>query len=265
MRVLHLTSPFMDGLDVKRVQKELGLLEDGVYGPATGSAVAAWKYRMGFPEDALNTGMGEEAQRIMFRPAGEKLPTLYRWRRMNRQEAGFTPGKGLPFYNPAMALEVMRDWARRGLHETSRNVVPELVSIGKVHHADAAAMGYPWCAYSALLAGLVNGGASAKAGLADGKFNGLYCPAILAAAQNAQFGMRVVGASQAKAGDLVLFDFDGGVVDHIGRVVASPYRGSVKTVEGNTSVGDSGSQNNGDGVYERTRPMSIVRAFVRDS
>jgi hypothetical protein len=79
-----------------------------------------------------------------------------------------------------------------------------------------------------------------------------------------------------RRGDLVLYDFnrDGRTDDHIGIVVRVLHlptsRGRLfgsyvlRTVEGNTSSGKTGSQGDGGGVYVRTR---IVRAssvaFVR--
>lgn len=274
MRVLHLTSPPMEGDDVREVQKALGLLVDGVYGPATGSAVAAWKYRMGFPRPAVNTGMGETAQRILFRPAGQKLPKAYRERRIKRMKIGFKPGWGIPktpAFTTAMALATMVGWAEGGWHEepAKSNVVPQMVALGQAAGVELAEMGYPWCAHAAMLSNVVNGGVTGPAGIGKagtpGIFNGRFCPTILSAAQQGRHGMQIIGASQALPGDLVIFNFDGGLVDHIGRARRSPNGGVVDTVEANTSKGAAGSQNNGDGVYLRTRPLSQITAFVRDS
>lgn len=272
-RVLRLTVPFMEGEDVKAVQRVLGLLDDGEYGPATGSEVAAWKYRMGAEREAVNTGLGIEAQRVMFRRPGEKLPAEWAARRLARMAIGFKPGWGIakpiPF-DPADAMLTMRYWAAGGLVEqpAGSNIVPALQTIGRKHGARAAAMGYPWCAYAAFLAALPHGGKSATAGLVEQRFNALYTPEILVKAQNAEHGLRIVGLSQVRPGDLALFNFTGGDprVDHIGRVVTPPGNsGLFESVEGNTSSDNGGSQSNGGGVYVRTRPVSIVRAFARDS
>ncbi len=62
--------------------------------------------------------------------------------------------------------------------------------------------------------------------------NKLYCPDVYATAQSAN---AVVDASQAQAGDLVLFDWDGdGTKDHIG-IVTDTSGGKIRTIEGNTS------------------------------
>lgn len=66
----------------------------------------------------------------------------------------------------------------------------------------------------------------------------------------------------AKAGDAVIFDWDGdGSPDHVGFVEKN--KGSyIQTIEGNTSSGASGSQSNGGGVYRRTRDWGVVLAVI---
>ncbi|MEW1675618.1 CHAP domain-containing protein [Streptomyces noursei] len=66
-------------------------------------------------------------------------------------------------------------------------------------------------------------------------------------------------------GDIVFFSWDGGpVADHVGVARAVATAGSsIPTTEGNTSSGASGSQGNGDGVYQRLRPRSVVLGFGR--
>lgn len=85
-----------------------------------------------------------------------------------------------------------------------------------------------------------------------------YCPYILR-----DYASRAVGKTEARPGDLVLFDWGGdGVPDHVGLVEAN--RGSyIQTIEGNTSRGTGGSQGDGGWVARRTRSLSVVRAIVR--
>ncbi|GHA49866.1 hypothetical protein GCM10010329_85060 [Streptomyces spiroverticillatus] len=70
----------------------------------------------------------------------------------------------------------------------------------------------------------------------------------------------------ARRGDVVFFSWDGGpVADHVGLVTedsAGPNT-PVRTIEGNTSASNAGSQSNGDGVYRRTRTRSVVLGFGR--
>ena len=70
---------------------------------------------------------------------------------------------------------------------------------------------------------------------------------------------------QAKRGDLLLFDFSkSGKAEHIGMAIHDfdPVHQTIQTIEGNTSSG-IGNQTNGDGVYQRTRQASFVRAAIR--
>lgn len=82
-----------------------------------------------------------------------------------------------------------------------------------------------------------------------------YCPYILNAARGA--GNVLADKTKAQTGDVVLFDWDGGVVDHVGIVELN--KGSyIQTIEGNTTInGRSGS------VGRRTRAWSTVAAIVR--
>jgi CHAP domain len=74
----------------------------------------------------------------------------------------------------------------------------------------------------------------------------------------------VVPVSTARAGDIVFFNWDGGSVDHVGIVVSNaPSKKVLKSVEGNTSAGPTGSQSNGEGVYYRSRSYNVVAAVVR--
>ncbi len=72
--------------------------------------------------------------------------------------------------------------------------------------------------------------------------------------------------TEPKMGDLVLFDFvkDGKTfAQHIGIFHSWLIEGKeFTTIEGNTSSGNKGSQNNGDGVYKRKRDISTVCMFV---
>lgn len=61
------------------------------------------------------------------------------------------------------------------------------------------------------------------------------------------------GSVTIPAGYLVIWQYGYGIHGHIGIVRSNWVGPSGKTVEGNTSAGTKGSQNNGDGVYKRSR------------
>lgn len=69
--------------------------------------------------------------------------------------------------------------------------------------------------------------------------------------------------TRLKRGDLVFYQFDkDDNADHIGIFEKIIDGKNFYAIEGNTSSGNAGSQDNGDGVYRRKRPMSKVMAFV---
>jgi hypothetical protein len=231
-RTLRLVSPHMHGRDVAEVQRLLGVDADGEYGPITAGAVAAWK-----------------------RTRGDRRPSSRLTVVERRRLLGDVPLR---------AVRLMERWATAGLHEDPprSNRVPALIALAEREEVAAAysRMGYPWCAFAAFLAALVAGGRSAALGLRERRFNPLYTPAILAEAEAAAFGLRVVPATVAFRGDLVLFDWDfgsGDAADHVGRLAHAPLDGRVRTVDGNSGVRGR--------VESRDRGIASVRAFARDS
>lgn len=249
-----LTSPFASGDDVAAVQRALGVPADSLYGPVTASAAAAWKRAVGYPEAALANSLSPLDQRRLLGLA--KLPPQFEARaRARAQEAAAVPQR---------AVAVMERWAELDLVEDppGSNVVPQLVALGRELGIAPAfrEMGFPWCAHAAFLAALEVGGRTANAGLRRQKFNALYCPTVLAEAQAGRWGLRVVAASQAARGDLVLFDWapGGDPTDHLGRLVRLPADGLVTTVDGNSGPDYRR-------VALRERSVGLVRAFVRDA
>lgn len=99
-----------------------------------------------------------------------------------------------------------------------------------------------------------------QAGAKAAGLPGAYCPTMLAAARKA--GKVLADKKQAKAGDVVYFDWDGGVTDHVG-IVEKNCGSYIQTIEGNTSSGVAGSQSNGGVVARRTRLWSSVCGVVR--
>lgn len=113
----------------------------------------------------------------------------------------------------------------------------------------------PWCDMFVSYCAERTGNAAAV-----GKF--AYCPSHVEFFRNR--GQWYSAQAQARVGDVVFFHNGDGVAYHVGIVLADAEPGtSVKTVEGNTSSGAAGSQNNGDGVYYRTRPRSMILGFGR--
>jgi len=75
---------------------------------------------------------------------------------------------------------------------------------------------------------------------------------------------KIISVGQAQAGDIAFFQFDKDAEpDHVGIVAKNDGKKYIWTYEGNTSSGDKGSQANGDGVYLRKRPYSLVMGIAR--
>jgi hypothetical protein len=222
----------MRGRDVAEVQRLLGVEDDGDFGPETARAVAAWKRARGQ------------------KPASSELDPAHRRRLL---------GDVL-----LRAVRLMERWAAVPIGEepAGSNRVPELVALAERLDVrpEFSRMGYPWCAFAVFLAALVAGGRTAALGLRRYAFNPLYAPDLLAEARARKFGLELVEQEDVYRGDLVLFDWDlgaGDPADHVARLVAPPAAGRIRTVDGNS--GDRGL------VALRERPISEVRAFVRDS
>ena len=71
--------------------------------------------------------------------------------------------------------------------------------------------------------------------------------------------------TKPQIGDIVFYKFSSGAnfVDHLGIVERVNSSTQITTIEGNTSSGTTGSQNNGNGVYRRTRNTRLVVGYGR--
>jgi cell wall-associated NlpC family hydrolase len=110
--------------------------------------------------------------------------------------------------------------------------------------------GFAWCQSFANAVLVAGGGQQLKTA---------YTPTGVQWANEKKYGLRRV--MSPRPGDFVYFKFPGvsnAFCDHVG-----VYVGNGQTIEGNTSSGSQGSQNNGGGVYLRTRPRHQMVAFVR--
>jgi hypothetical protein len=117
----------------------------------------------------------------------------------------------------------------------------------------------PWCAMAASKmyfdAGMIKAVANTKKGFAS-------CDAWL---KHLTKNNQIIAIGQAKAGDLVFFQFDDDAQpDHVGIVKShNTLRKIMFVYEGNTSSGKTGSQSNGDGFYLRKRDYKTIMAVAR--
>ena len=117
----------------------------------------------------------------------------------------------------------------------------------------------PWCAMAASKmyfdAGMIKAVANTKKGFAS-------CDAWL---KYLTKNNQTIPIGQAKAGDLVFFQFDDDAQpDHVGIVKShNTLRKVLFVYEGNTSSGKAGSQSNGDGFYLKKRDYKTIMAVAR--
>ena len=78
---------------------------------------------------------------------------------------------------------------------------------------------------------------------------------------------KLVPIGEAQPGDIAFFQFDDDAQpDHVGIVIKNNTKlKRLVCIEGNTAGDAKGSQSNGDGVYKKVRPYSLVMAVARPS
>ena len=275
-RTLRLTTPLMRGNDVKAAQSILisrgylgQKLSDGVYGPVTANAAKSAKYALGYRLDKCDTTYGRQLDDYL--RAKKKPSRIMMFRAAQRAKKPVsTIG--------VQTAEVMTRWAEAYWHESpsGSNYVPELSKLAKRLGASAYIlnMRYPWCGMGLFTAALSVGAVSGRTGIKDELWNALYTPTIQQMAREGRYGLRAVSVRQGgiEKGTGLLFDFDGGGVDHVGIALGKPgqvvtiggqkwkpKRSQVVTVECNTSLeGQSGSQSDGGCVAIRIRDLSLI-------
>jgi hypothetical protein len=259
-RTLKLTSPAMRGADVERFQKdinaELGrwdisfrLDEDGVYGLETRDTAQSVCFGLGLDSPVMSRGATPAIRlKVRNRKLSKTEMTRYKARRDWRERLG----KRLDGQGDAINASVAFARAMLGVTESppGSNRGPR---IDKWCRATGFIAG-PWC------------GAFANAVLVAGGFADQewlrFCPWIEQKAKGGEAGWS--WHSSPKRGDLVLYGRS--VAQHVGFVYDAD---SLTTIEGNTSSGPGGSQDNGGGVFQRQRRKDgslnsmPIRGFAR--
>jgi hypothetical protein len=164
------------------------------------------------------------------------------------------------------AVDLMLSWEGKTESPPESNIFPpvqgavaRLVKRGVKVPGWQLRGGFAWCVWACFVALADSGSVSATNTIERG--NAAYTVAVLDAARKGKFGLSIT--TRPRRGDIALFDLPAGDdVDHAG-LVLSATRSTVTCIEGNTSSGSLGSQDNGGGCYRRTRDRRIVRAFVR--
>jgi hypothetical protein len=96
--------------------------------------------------------------------------------------------------------------------------------------------------------------------------NEAYVPDLVAAAEAKRYGMSIIGWRSSRTGDAITYQFDDDrEQDHIGLLVARPNlaTGACRSIEGNTSSGEYGSQSDGSGLWTRNRNAKPPQILIR--
>lgn len=247
MKTLTLTSPFTTGANVSAAQSALRgnvfnqdylrAAVDGAFGEATARACVRAKYWLGYPLEEQQPIYGDHLHSYL--TGARALPARLKATREARIASAAKP-KPLG----VRALDILRPLV--GTREDPAGSNNHLVS--RWYGVQG-----PWCAMAVTYA-MVRAGST---GFVKGSYYA-YVPFMVIDARAGRRGLQVVSRADAKAGDIVCFDWQRGdgrnpySFDHVG-LLRSGVRadGVFQTREGNTSDDWSGSQSNGGGLYDR--------------
>ncbi len=250
MKTLTLTSPLTTGSDVTAAQRHLKTnvfkqdylraAVDGVFGPATSRACVRAKYWLGYDDDALDPIYGDLLDGYL--TGRVKLPARLAARRTARVKAAASPP---PLSLGENAVKQLQPFVGTTESPPGTNIHPLSTWYG---------MRGPWCAM-AITYGYVRAGS--KAFVKGSRY--AYVPFMVIDAKAGRNGLVLISYKDAKAGDIVCFDWQKGgplaspyAFDHAGLLRSKVNSDGVfKSREGNTSDDWTGSQSNGGGLYDR--------------
>jgi hypothetical protein len=240
---LSITSPYMHGPDVTKVQQLLKQKKwlqgavDGVFGPDTGRAVKRGKYWLGYRLQNCDMVAGDYFYSLL---TGTRQPTTAMKARTRERAANAAA--------QPIRLRMIGE-ARKWLGTKESPPDSNQVMFTKWYGLTG-----PWCAMFVTYCGVVVG---SKAFIRGSRW--AYVPYVVNDARAGRSGIAVTYSPQE--GDLVCFDWTkDGVADHIGFFDHWTSSNTFKTIEGNTAIGND---SNGGEVMARDRTKnSTVQCFV---
>lgn len=162
-----------------------------------------------------------------------------------------------PSYSKPPHLDQMRKWV--GFEETGQN---RGVFFDKLNRAAGNPLGSPYCAATVSMA-LKMGGATTPT-----YRGGLATRYRESGSLTARDVLR--GKATLQPGDLAIWQKGETIFGHIGVIERVVDRRTIVVIEGNTSPGTAGRQDDGDGIWRRTRHIEMynyfkIRWFTRPS
>lgn len=240
-RVLHVTSPLMSGPDVTTIQKKLTALgyhlgaPDGLYGPATAGAVRAFQIDHQLAVDGIY-GPATAAALTAAKPPATPTPPAHPGTK--------TPGE--------LALAEALKWIGTKESPPGSNRTP----FGAWFGLD----GVPWCNIFVSYCFELGAGATIAKGFHGPGVTAKGCAYVPTTETWLKASGLWLGRVTPKTGDIAIYNWAGGVPDHIGIVEKTLTNGTFQALEGNTGIGND---SDGGEVMRRGRTLAQVDGFGR--
>lgn len=261
-RNFTVVSPHIQGSDVKATQEDLCWWADrfdldpteidGEWGPDSRRLARQVLFLLGALDKRYNDAFTDHEQKIIAHHTKPSLPpelSKSARRRSDHRRAAHrakTKRNRDQMHGPNGVVREGERWVGTKEMPPDSNRGPHISDWER-----AAGMGAgPWCGAFAIHCARTGGFVVPN--------TWVYVPTIIADASAGRYG-RIVPLSQVKPGDLLCFDWDGGVYDHVGIATTA---GGLESVEGNTSAGAAGSQSNGGMVANRHNHAASARRCV---
>lgn len=201
-------------------------------------------------------------------PAARDLTQRIQERNRIKPDGNMTPETLLVVgrYLPAVTLGGRAYWAMRcvegPLEVWGNNLGPYVQQIQRLG-SELAPGSWPWCAATTSWAYRCAGWSSWAAFVKS--HHEAWVPDWVRAAQTKRYGMSVVDWRRGRQGDAACWKWTQPVHQHIGLLGARPNQltGVASTIEGNTSGSSSGSQDDGGGLWRRSRDVRPPHVVIR--